>query len=136
MDRKEIESTLANIHKLKTGSLITWSCLAGLYSSPDDSFISLKKEFVLQFSKRLGLCFQIIDDILDESSAFADLGKTPGKDKDSGKLTYVKFFGLEGAKKEAHTLLNQLEESLQAESSGNKAALIKTVISDLRKKIA
>jgi geranylgeranyl pyrophosphate synthase len=128
--------TLKKIHALKTGELFTFSCLAGLYSSPDDSFINLKKEFVLQFSKRLGLCFQIIDDILDESSAFEDLGKTPGKDKDSGKLTYVKFFGLEGAKKEAHALLNQLEESLQAESSVNKTALIKTVISDLRKKIA
>ena len=127
--------TLKNIHALKTGELFNYSCLAGLYSHSDDQIIKLKKDLILDFSTKLGLSFQIIDDILDETASFENLGKTPGKDKESGKLTYVKIFGLIGAKKEAHSLLDQLENILSSDSAKNNAELIKTVLTDLRRKI-
>ena len=95
----------------------------------------MKKDLILDFSTKLGLSFQIIDDILDETASFENLGKTPGKDKESGKLTYVKIFGLIGAKKEAHTLLDELEKILRSDSTKNNADLIKTVLTDLRRKI-
>ena len=47
----------------------------------------------------LGLCFQIIDDVLDATADQATLGKTPGKDARAGKTTYVSLHGLEIARK-------------------------------------
>ena len=48
-----------------------------------------------------GLLFQIIDDILDETGSLVITGKSPGKDAEQNKLTYVSLLGLSGAQKEA-----------------------------------
>ena len=53
---------------------------------------------VTEFAKTFGLAFQIADDILDEVSTFEQMGKTLGKDKEEGKLTYVSLYGLDEAK--------------------------------------
>ncbi len=50
------------------------------------------------FGRQLGLAFQIVDDILDATSDSATLGKTPGKDAKAGKATFVKLYGLDGAR--------------------------------------
>ncbi len=47
------------------------------------------------YSKHLGLAFQIVDDILDVRSEASHLGKTPGKDQEQGKLTFISSFGYE-----------------------------------------
>ena len=54
-----------------------------------------------------GLAFQIYDDIMDEISTFEEMGKTLGKDKESGKLTYVSLFGLDKAKSKVTELISQ-----------------------------
>ncbi len=51
-----------------------------------------------EYGYNLGVTFQIVDDILDEEGDFYELGKSLHKDKESGKLTAVKVFGLEKAK--------------------------------------
>ena len=58
-----------------------------------------------EFAKKFGLAFQIYDDIMDEISTFEELGKTIGKDKNTGKLTYVSLYGLEEARKKFQLLL-------------------------------
>ena len=52
-----------------------------------------------EFAEKLGLAFQISDDILDETATLDTLGKTPHKDKAAGKVTYLSFYGMDEAKK-------------------------------------
>jgi len=55
----------------------------------------------------LGKQFQIVDDVLDVESTVSVLGKTVGKDAESGKLTYVSLFGIDSAKQKAKELYLQ-----------------------------
>ena len=55
-------------------------------------------ENLSEYGRALGLAFQITDDILDVVGTADALGKTPGKDESSGKMTYVALEGLEGAR--------------------------------------
>jgi geranylgeranyl diphosphate synthase, type II len=64
------------------------------------------------YAKCIGLSFQVKDDILDEESDTATLGKTQGKDKDNDKPTYPALLGLAGAKQKAQELHEQALESL------------------------
>ena len=67
------------------------------------------------FAAELGLLFQIVDDILDETGAVDELGKSVGKDRALDKVTYVSRFGMERAAQladeaqdRARTLLGEL----------------------------
>jgi len=64
------------------------------------------------FAEKIGLAFQIADDILDVTATSADLGKTAGKDEDSNKTTYVKLLGLEQSKVEAQRLVDEAKGAL------------------------
>ena len=64
------------------------------------------------YAKCIGLSFQVKDDILDEESDTATLGKTQGKDLNNDKPTYPALLGLSGAKQKAQELHNQALESL------------------------
>jgi geranylgeranyl pyrophosphate synthase len=61
----------------------------------------------------LGLAFQIADDILDATASADDLGKSPGKDADAGKLTFVTLYGLDDARRR----LAELEERMVARAA-------------------
>ena len=50
------------------------------------------------YASRVGLAFQIVDDILDVEGASADLGKTAGKDAAAGKPTYPALYGLDASR--------------------------------------
>ncbi len=89
------EEILASIHRKKTGALIVSSLLIGNRLS--DNWKSKEDAFRL-YGEKLGLLFQITDDILDEESSFEELGKTPGKDAANGKLTYPALYGMEKTK--------------------------------------
>ena len=65
------------------------------------------------FAEKFGIAFQIADDILDETADFEEIGKTPGKDKISGKLTYTSLYGMEKARKDLNLLLDECEKILQ-----------------------
>ena len=87
---------LEEIHRLKTGKLIL-SAIA-----IPSILTGYKYYFELEdFAQNLGLLFQITDDILDEEGSFEKLGKTIGKDKIENKFTFVKEYGLNGAKIQA-----------------------------------
>lgn len=85
---------LKTIHAKKTGVLISTSLKLGALAAD-------RKELLPQlttYGEKIGLLFQITDDILDFEGTKESLGKTPGKDASSGKNTYATLLGLEEAK--------------------------------------
>ncbi len=116
LDLKSNHSTQASlnqlqqIHNLKTGALLK-ACftLVSTIASEDKAIHSTMEKIGHHF----GLLFQIIDDILDETSSLEALGKSPGKDAMQNKLTYVSLLGLDGAKKEALVHKNKGLELIQ-----------------------
>ncbi|SHE19042.1 (2E,6E)-farnesyl diphosphate synthase [methanotrophic endosymbiont of Bathymodiolus puteoserpentis (Logatchev)] len=101
---------LENMHIHKTGALIRVAVQLATLSQPDlDPAVTAKLD---HYAKCIGLSFQVKDDILDEESDTATLGKTQGKDQDNDKPTYPALLGLEGAKEKAQNLHEQALESL------------------------
>ncbi len=89
---------LERIHRLKTGALIEAAMrLGGVYAGAAAEAV----EQLGRIGAELGLLFQIGDDILDEVGSSETLGKTPGKDRQAGKLTYPGLFGLEASRGKA-----------------------------------
>lgn len=97
------------IHLNKTGALISFSARAGAIIADVDEETFLK---VSVFGSRLGLLFQITDDLLDVTGSTDDLGKTAGKDMVAGKATYPAAMGLDNAHAFAETLHREIELSL------------------------
>ncbi|MBQ8374627.1 MAG: polyprenyl synthetase family protein [Clostridia bacterium] len=87
------EDELLFIHENKTGKLLLAPVIIPSILSENRYYLRLE-----QFGKELGRLFQITDDILDVTGEFESMGKTLGKDATANKLTYVKLYGLEGAK--------------------------------------
>lgn len=112
---------LENMHIHKTGALIRVSVQFAFLSKPDlDPEIASKLD---HYAKCIGLSFQVKDDILDEESDTATLGKTQGKDQDNDKPTYPALLGLRGAKEKAQDLHEQAVESLSG--FGTEADLLR-----------
>jgi farnesyl diphosphate synthase len=65
------------------------------------------------FAKRIGLAFQVVDDVLDCEADTATLGKTAGKDAANDKPTYVSLMGLAEAKQFARDLREQAFAALE-----------------------
>ena len=86
---------LEQIHRLKTGALLTYSILAGaiLGHASAEEMVAFSR-----FGEHLGLAFQIQDDILDVTGTSQELGKTAGKDETSEKSTYPSLLTLPKAK--------------------------------------
>jgi geranylgeranyl diphosphate synthase, type II len=98
------------IHRAKTGALIGAAVELGvLFAGVDGAH---REAFAL-FGSRLGLLFQIADDILDVTGSAESLGKSPGKDAAAGKLTYPAVYGLQAARRKlealSHTLMVEAE---------------------------
>ena len=100
---KSPQETLQFIHNNKTGALFKLAMRTGAIIA--DANPEVMKE-IDTFAQNFGLAFQIYDDIMDEISSFEELGKTIGKDKNSGKLTYVSLYGLEEAKNKFTSHIN------------------------------
>lgn len=98
------------MHALKTGALIRASILLGALCG--QALSTEEREGLDKFAKRVGLLFQVVDDILDCTASTATLGKTAGKDQANDKPTYVSLMGLEGAKQYAQDLRAQATAAL------------------------
>ncbi|MFT4520907.1 MAG: geranylgeranyl pyrophosphate synthase [Halioglobus sp.] len=93
---------LQAMHSLKTGALIRAALsLGGIAANATTQQLA----DLDQYGRHIGLAFQVVDDILDVEGDTKTLGKTQGKDTDANKPTYVKLLGVEGARAEAHRLL-------------------------------
>ncbi|MDR1788815.1 MAG: polyprenyl synthetase family protein [Opitutaceae bacterium] len=87
---------LEYIHLNKTAALLEASLVCGgLMGGAGEDALALLREA----GRRLGLAFQIVDDILDATADTASLGKTAGKDAAAGKTTYASLHGLPSARK-------------------------------------
>ncbi len=73
--------------------------------------------------QRLGLAFQVVDDILDVTADSATLGKTAGKDAANDKPTYVSLLGLDGSRALARSLLDEALSALGASGLPDTRAL-------------
>lgn len=113
---KEIDSqTLDYIHKNKTGGLIKIALMNGaILAGADDNKV---KEYEAMGDK-LGLAFQIMDDILDVTSSEEVLGKPVFSDEKNQKVTYVSMYGIEKAKQDYFELCKAVNEA--AEKLGGK----------------
>jgi farnesyl diphosphate synthase len=97
------------MHIHKTGALIRAAVLLGAHvgSADDKSLFALAN-----FAGRVGLLFQVVDDILDADASTATLGKTAGKDAAQNKPTYVSLLGLGDAKRKAAELRSEAKSAL------------------------
>lgn len=100
---------LERIHRGKTAALIRASCELGALAA---NASNIQRAALAAFGEAMGLAFQVADDVLDHTADAATLGKTPGKDAASGKLTYVTLLGLDDARAEARRLLDSALEAL------------------------
>ena len=107
---KEIsQEDLDYIHQLKTGKLIECSVLFGQINN---NLTKSQLENFYNFSNKLGLAFQIVDDVLDVTESTEILGKTNNSDLKNNKHTYVSLVGIEKAKKRAGQLIESAIEDL------------------------
>ncbi|KXK04241.1 MAG: farnesyl-diphosphate synthase [Acidobacteria bacterium OLB17] len=113
---------LERIHLNKTGALIRFSAraaaLAAKASVEDLSAIT-------DFATRLGLLFQITDDVLDATQPTSVLGKTAGKDAERRKSTYVSLFAIDGARSLAEETNAAAVASLAA--FGGRAEMLRQI---------
>jgi geranylgeranyl pyrophosphate synthase len=113
---------LRHIHNNKTARM--FAAASGLGAIAGGATESQLEE-LLQYGLKVGLCFQIADDILDETAASEQLGKTAGKDKQQGKLTYPALVGLEESREIAEEMTRQALAAI--EPFGSKAGILRQV---------
>mgnify|MGYP002744009722 FL=1 len=99
------QPALEQMHSLKTGALIRAAVQLGGLSCPQITDSQLAR--LDAYAAKLGLAFQVIDDVLDCEADTATLGKTAGKDADNNKPTYVKLMGLQAAREYAEQLVRE-----------------------------
>jgi farnesyl diphosphate synthase len=99
-------SEITLIQSLKTGALFRNACEAGaILGSADPAPL-------IRYAEKIGLAFQIADDILDIESTPEALGKATQKDRTMGKATFVDLLGLDGARARAESLVEEAIDSL------------------------
>lgn len=130
LNLRENEDFLEYIQKYKTGALFISSCkIGGIIGGADKNKLQILEEF----AKNFGIAFQMADDILDVVSTTKEMGKTTGKDAVENKLTYVKKYGLEGAKQK---LISQIDKTYDILKQNNmESQVFVQIIESMTKKI-
>jgi geranylgeranyl pyrophosphate synthase len=113
------------IHLRKTAALIQSAVRMGAIcaGASDDALVALTR-----YAERIGLAFQIADDLLDATKNAAVLGKTPGKDAEAGKRTYATELGLDAARRQLQEVTAEARKALDFE--GLRAAEL-SLLADL-----
>jgi geranylgeranyl diphosphate synthase type II len=113
---------LEYIHRSKTGAMISASVVVGgIIAGASETEI----EQLRAYGERIGLAFQIADDILDVTSTSEQLGKTAGKDVAAHKATYPAIFGLKASEDRAQRLVAEAIEIIS--SLGIKGEILEEV---------
>lgn len=129
MDSEESEPDLPlleYIHTHKTGALIRCSLiLGGLRANADEATLKA----LASFGEKVGLAFQVVDDILDVTATTEQMGKDQGSDAKRGKVTYPGLFGLEGARERAFKLVDDAKAVMEdVDSTGRLAEIADYVL--------
>lgn len=102
------KEVLTRIHADKTGALIAVCCaIGGIYGGGSDAQV----EGLRTYGAKVGLAFQIVDDILNETSTPEQLGKAAGSDRERQKATFPAIYGLDASQKAA---LDAAQEGIDA----------------------
>ena len=115
------------MHARKTGALIRAAATAGaVMAGGQDAAVTA----VGRLGGRVGLAFQIVDDVLDVEGASADLGKTSGKDAAAGKPTYPALFGVARSKALAAEAVARADAALAGAglAGGHLAAIARWIV--------
>lgn len=105
------------IYRLKTGALIEASMVIGaVLANASEEDITM----VEQIASKIGLAFQIQDDILDVVSTFEELGKPIGSDEKNNKETYVTFEGIEKSREDLKKLTDEAIDMLHSFGKDDK----------------
>ena len=121
LEGKEIsKEMLEYIHVNKTGALLKLCVRMGAILA-EASEKDLER--LTTYAEKIGLAFQIKDDILSEEGNPEITGKPVGNDKEMGKCTYVSYYGLDGAKKELDKITEEAIEQLK--TYGEKAEFLR-----------
>ena len=104
------EEQLQFIHIHKTAKLICAACrMGGIAGGGSESML----EALGRYGDRIGIAFQVADDILNATSTPEMLGKAVGSDAARGKMTYVALYGIDRARRKAQELLDEALASLK-----------------------
>lgn len=111
---------LFDLHRRKTGAMITFSVLAGgmVAGARTEDLERLET-----YGRSIGLAFQVADDVLDETGTEAELGKDAGSDREKDKLTSVSLLGLEQSRVLLEELVQEAVEALKP--YGERAARLR-----------
>jgi geranylgeranyl diphosphate synthase, type II len=121
-DRNVDAATLDYIHSAKTGAFIRAAVRCGALSA-GASEADLQR--VTVYGEKIGLAFQIVDDLLDVVGSQKELGKTVGKDEAQHKATYPALHGIEASRRLAANLARQACEAL--EPFGERARTLQAI---------
>ncbi len=113
---------LKYIHDSKTGALLTACVRCGALAAGAEPAELLA---LTEFGGKIGLVFQIVDDILDVTASSEVLGKTAGKDEKVKKATYPALYGIEASRQKARELLASALEDIR--SFGEKAEALRNL---------
>ena len=116
------ESDLVSIHSNKTGQLIIAASMLGAIAANANTS---QKEFISSYSEKIGMVFQIIDDILDITSTDIELGKPSGNDAALMKTTFATLNGIDYAKQRATKLTDEAINTI--DEFGDKSEFLKTL---------
>ncbi|MGN0707832.1 MAG: polyprenyl synthetase family protein [Faecalibacterium sp.] len=121
------EEQLRQIHRGKTGALINAAVQMGAAAAlaGPEQCAALER-----YAYGIGLVFQIVDDVLDQTSTPEQLGKPIGSDSENGKTTFATLYGAEGAMRLAQQLNEETCLALR-EAFGEKAAFLETLAQNL-----
>jgi geranylgeranyl diphosphate synthase, type II len=97
------------IHTHKTGALLEASVVSGAELASADS-TTLQQ--LTRYANNIGLAFQIIDDVLDITATYEELGKTAGKDLQAQKATYPSLWGIDESRRQAQRLVQEAQAIL------------------------
>lgn len=103
------EALIRRIEEMKTGRLIRFACEAGAILGRADMDSRLA---VIDYARKIGIAFQIADDILDVEGNQELVGKKLQKDAAQGKITFVSIYGLKKAKEIAANLIEEAQKSI------------------------
>ncbi len=121
------KETLTKLQRLKTGALIRCACRLGCISGGvyDGELFDAADVY----AEKIGLAFQVIDDILDGVGDPALLGKSVGKDEASGKTTWLSLLGKDGAEAFANELTRQATDAVKPyDKEGRLASLAELLL--------
>lgn len=104
------------IHVNKTGALIGFAARAGASIAGVSDEVA---EDVSLYGEKLGLLFQVTDDLLDVTQPTETLGKTAGKDEASAKATYPAILGITATRVRIQELLASVEDIVDRSFSGS-----------------